>query len=129
MANHNLNVLSEVHNRALQNTRDRMSLVIAKVRELEEKLKKSKSFSYLKERLYGNKINLYRNMTYYNDRGDWLFKRPEELSDPVEREFLEFTLETINKNRYGNKKDLETWKRTGDPRYYRVPLLAGGSVR
>ena len=128
MANHNLNVLSEVYNRALQNTSDRLAPVIAKVREMEEKLKKSKSFTYMKERFYGNKINLYRNMTYYNDEGDWLFKRPEELSDDVEREFLEFALETINKNRWGNDKRLQKWKETGAVEYYRVPLLAGGDV-
>lgn len=128
MANHNLNVLSEVHNRGLQNARDRMSPIISKIRELEENLKKSKGFSYLKERLYGNKVNLYKNMTYYDDKGDWLFKRPEELSDPAEREFLEYALELINKNRYGENKNLEKWKQNGDVKYYRVPLLAGGKV-
>lgn len=128
MANHNLNVLSEVHNRALQNTRDRFSNIKVKIRELEEKLKKSKSFTYLKERFYGNKVNMYKNMTYYDEKGDWLFKRPEELSDPTEREFLTFALELINNDRYKGNKNLEKWKREGDVRYYRVPLLPGGSV-
>lgn len=128
MANHNLNILSEVYNRALQNTSDRIAPMIAKIREMEEKLKESKGFSYLKERFYGNKVNLFRNMTYYDEKGDWLFKRPEEMSDPVEREFLEFALTMINENRYGNNKNLSKWKASGDVRYYRVPLLAGGNV-
>lgn len=132
MANHNLNVLSEVHNRALQNASDRMAPKLADIREMEQKLKDSKSFGYFKERLYGNKIDLYRNLTYYNEKGDWLFKKPEEVSDPVEREFLEFALKLVNENRYSKSesslKNLEKWKKNGDVRYYRVPLLAGGNV-
>jgi hypothetical protein len=55
--------------------------------------------------------------------GDLVFVNPETLHG-AEREFLEFALEVINENRHPNDvANFETWKRTGDLRYYRVPLM------
>ena len=55
--------------------------------------------------------------------GDLVFVNPDTLFG-AEKEFLEYALEVINENRYPNDKaNFATWKRTGDLRYYRVPLM------
>mgnify|MGYP007054411581 FL=1 len=68
--------------------------------------------------------SLYSNMITETPDGDILFVRPETLSMPEEREFLEYVLDDINHNRYSNFSDseFEKMKKENDVRYYRVPL-------
>ena len=62
--------------------------------------------------------------------GDWVFVDPSTLSNPTERAFLEYTLATINANRYKNLsvEKLIEMRDNRDVGYFRVPLAAGGSV-
>lgn len=94
----------------------------AKVRQLVKKLKDEKNFGYIKNNLTGNQTSLYENMIEERN-GDLVFVNPDTLFG-AEKEFLEYTLEVINENRYPNDKaNFESWKRNGDLRYYRVPLM------
>lgn len=129
-ANQNLNMVTQVVTQAYQNVRSNMQEAVAKLRELNENLKKSKGFNYIEERLYGNKVNLYRNMYKRTSNGDWVFVDPNTLSNPAERAFLEYTLATINANRYKNLsvEKLIEMRNSRDVGYFRVPLAAGGSV-
>jgi len=81
------------------------------------------------ERTVGNKYNLYRNMTY-RTKTDWFFVDPNTLQTKEERDFLEYTLATINANRYPSKtaEQLADMRLKGDERYFRVPLTGGGSI-
>nr|DAR22945.1 MAG TPA: hypothetical protein [Caudoviricetes sp.] len=62
----------------------------------------------------------------YHEGGDFLFKNPNQLNG-AEREFLEFALWRINKNRFPTKLDEELIKMrdNNDIEYYRVPLARG----
>lgn len=119
-----LNTITSMVTQAYQTTRDQMKIKANKVRELVDKLKAAKNFTGFSERTFGNQTSLYTNMTYMTPDGDFLFKKPEDLSMPEEREFLEFVLNEINRNRYSNFSDveLEKMKNENDVRYYRVPL-------
>jgi len=59
--------------------------------------------------------------------GDFVFKNPDRLQG-AEREFLEYALYTINKNRYADKTDeeLQNMRNSNNIKYYRVPLALGG---
>ena len=97
----------------------------AKLNKLVENLKHAKGFSRLQEHTFGNQTkSLYSNMITETPDGDILFVRPETLSMPEEREFLEYVLDDINHNRYSNFSDseFEKMKKENDVRYYRVPL-------
>lgn len=58
--------------------------------------------------------------------GDLLFVNPSELATKEERDFLEYVLFTINKNRF-NQTDEQIKKgiANGTKSYFRVPLLRG----
>jgi hypothetical protein len=76
--------------------------------------------------------NLFKNMIEYKD-GDILFKNPWSNTfsgSTAERKFLEYTLTKINANRFQNKaeEDVEIMRTSGDPRYYRVPLVIGDTA-
>lgn len=117
-----LNQITSSISNVFQKVKDSMNKRNAKLRQLVKKLKEEKNFGYIKNNLSGNATNLYANMIEERD-GDLLFVKPETLVG-AEREFLEYALEVINENRYPNDKaNFEIWKRNGDVRYYRVPLM------
>ena len=72
----------------------------AKVRELVKKLKEAKSFGSLQEYTFGNQANLYKDMIRVNSDGDLLFKSPDEVYTQAEKDFLNYILDVINKNRF-----------------------------
>lgn len=120
-----LNVITKMVTQAYQQTRDDMKRKSAKLNKLVENLKHAKGFSRLQEHTFGNQTkSLYSNMITETPDGDILFVRPETLSMPEEREFLEYVLDDINHNRYSNFSDseFEKMKKENDVRYYRVPL-------
>lgn len=117
-----LNQITASISNVYQKVKDSMNKRNAKLRQLVKKLKEEKNFGYIKNNLTGNPTSLYENMIKERN-GDLVFVNPETLHG-AEREFLEYALEVINENRYPvEKANFETWKRTGDLRYYRVPLL------
>ena len=117
-----LNQITASISNAYQKVKDSMNRRNAKVRQLVKKLKEEKNFGYIKNNLTGNQTSLYENMIEERN-GDLVFVNPDTLFG-AEKEFLEYTLEVINENRYPNDKaNFESWKRNGDLRYYRVPLM------
>lgn len=62
----------------------------------------------------------------YQVGGDFLFKNPDQLNG-AEKEFLEFALYRINKNRFPKKteEELQQMRDNNDIEYYRVPLARG----
>ena len=117
-----LNQITQSVGNVYQKVKDSMNRKNAKLRRLVENLKKEKNFGYIRNNLTGNQTDLYANMIEERD-GDLVFVNPDTLSG-AEREFLEYVLEVVNENRHPNEKaNFETWKRTGDLRYYRVPLM------
>ena len=117
-----LNQITASISNAFQKVKDSMNRRNHKLRQLVKKLKEEKNFGYIKNNLTGNQTSLYTNMIEERD-GDLVFVNPDTLMG-AEREFLEYALEVINENRYPTEKaNFATWKRTGDLRYYRVPLM------
>ena len=117
-----LNQITASISNVYQKVKDAMNRRNAKLRQLVKKLKEEKNYGYLKNNISGNPTSLYANMVEERN-GDLVFVNPDTLSG-AEKEFLEYALEVINENRYPNEKaNFETWKRTGDLRYYRVPLM------
>lgn len=117
-----LNQITSSISNVYQKVKDSMNRRNAKLRQLVKKLKEEKNFGYIKNNLSGNPTSLYENMIEERN-GDLVFVNPETLFG-AEREFLEYALEVINENRYPTEiANFETWKRTGDLRYYRVPLM------
>lgn len=127
LSSETLNLITRLVTEAYQNTRDEMQISKNKIRAAVEKLKKAKGFDYLKENIGFNQADLYKDMFVEKD-GDLFFKNLNELSGP-DREFLEFALEEINKNRHSDWTDeIRKQKRDSyDPEYYRVPLARGSN--
>ena len=124
-----LNLVTKLVTEAYQNTRDDMQRKKVKIQKLVENLKKSKGFNSIYEGTVGNQVNLYANMYEQTPEGDLLFKNPQNVADQAEREMLEYALQEINAARHKDKTqdEIEEMRRSGDPRYYRVPLALGGS--
>ena len=105
---------------AYQNVRADIQEPAAKMRELTEKLKKSKNFGWLQENTVGNQASLYKNM-YEFKNNDVYFKNPYDsnaLLNDAEREFLKYVLPIINGNRgYDPDRDPD--------KYFRIPLCEG----
>ena len=121
-----LNQITDSISNVYQKVKDSMNRKNAKLRQLVKKLKEEKNFGYIKNNLSGNPTNLYENMIEERN-GDLVFVNPDTLHG-TEKEFLEYVLELINENRYPTEKaNFETWKRNGDLRYYRVPLMRASS--
>lgn len=117
-----LNQITSIVSNVYQKVKDSMNRRNAKLRQLVKKLKEEKNYGYIKNNLSGNPTSLYENMIEERN-GDLVFVNPDTLHG-AEKEFLEYVLEVINENRHPNDKaNFETWKRTGDLRYYRVPLM------
>lgn len=72
---------------------------------------------------------MYENLYEETADGDLLFKNVNRISDPAERELLEYALQEINRNRFQDKtqEELDLMKANGSVEYYRVPLALGGS--
>lgn len=117
-----LNQITASISNAFQKVKDSMNRKNVKLRQLVKKLKDEKNFGYIKNNLTGNQTSLYENMIEERN-GDLVFVNPDTLVG-AEKEFLEYALEIINENRYPNDKaNFNTWKKTNDLRYYRVPLM------
>ena len=117
-----LNQITSAVSNVYQKVKDSMNRRNAKLRQLVKKLKEEKNYGYVKNNLSGNPTSLYENMIEERN-GDLVFVNPDTLHG-AEKEFLEYILEVINENRHPNEKaNFETWKRNGDLRYYRVPLM------
>lgn len=117
-----LNQITASIGNAFQKVRDSMNRRKFKLRTLVQKLKEEKNYGYIKNNLTGNPTSLYANMIEERN-GDLVFVNPDTLYG-AEKEFLEYVLQVINENRY--PKDVasfESWKQSGDMRYYRVPLM------
>ena len=73
----------------------------------------------------GNPADLYKDMTYVDNDGEFLFVNPDKLTG-AKKAFLEHALDVINKNRFPSSAQatLDSWKKNNDVRYYRVPLMA-----
>lgn len=119
-----LNQLTKSVGNVYQKVRDAVNKENVTVRHLVENLKKEKNFGWIRSNISGNQTDMYKNMTYVDSTGDFLFVNPDTLSGQ-EKKFLEHALEVINKNRWDNYSDetLQSWKQHNDPRYYRVPLM------
>jgi hypothetical protein len=99
----------------------------AKLRKLVQKLKDEKGFGYIQNNISGNQTGLYDNMIEERN-GDLVFVNPDTLHG-AEKEFLEYALEVINENRYpDDKANFESWKKSGDLRYYRIPLMRASTA-
>jgi hypothetical protein len=104
-----------------------MNIKNIKLRKLVKKLKQEKNYGYIANNLTGNPTSLYANMIEERN-GDLVFVNPNTLQG-TEKEFLEYALEVINKNRYPNDEaNFESWKQNNDLRYYRVPLLRASTA-
>ncbi len=91
-----------------------------------KKLKQAVGFNTLQEYV-SNQTSLYMDMTEVTPDGDFVFVNPDTLTG-AKRKFLEYVLDTINKDRWpSDHANLELWKNSNDRRYYRVPLLAAST--
>lgn len=123
-----LNTITKLVTEAYQNTRDEIQKKNVKVRKLVQKLKDEAKFGAFIENTFGNQVDLYKNMYKRTDDGDIVFVDPSTLNG-AEREFLEFMLNEMNKDRFPSKTQaqLDAMKNYGDSDYYRVPLCVGSS--
>lgn len=129
LSSETLNLVTKLVTEAYQNTRDEIQRKKTKVSKLVENLKKSKGFGAIQENTFGNQVSLYANLYEETQDGDLLFKNLSRISDPAERELLEYALDEINKNRFPAKtqEELDFMRDNGSLEYYRVPLALGGS--
>ena len=126
MNSETLNLVTSLVTEAYQNTRDDIQREKPKILKLVEKLKKEKGFGALSENTIGNQASLYSNM-FRTEGEDLLFKNPSQLYG-AEKEFLEYALDKINRNRFPGRTDeeYEQMKNSDNVEYYRVPLAKGG---
>lgn len=126
LSSETLNLITRLTTEAYQNTRDDSLRFKAILDKYINKLKKAKGFNLLQENTIGNQANLYSNMVEQTEDGDFVFKNPSRLVGE-EKEFLEFTLETINKRRHPtwSQDEMQKRKDSNDREYYRVPLARG----
>jgi hypothetical protein len=99
-----LNGLTTLVYESYQNLRESMQKPLAEVRKLIKSLKQDEGFSWVKERTYGNQVDLYSNMIdEERSKNDIILKNPwkdNTLTEP-ERKFLEYFLLRVNENRLG----------------------------
>jgi hypothetical protein len=99
-----LNGLTTLVYESYQNLRESMQKPLAEVRKLIKSLKQDEGFSWVKERTYGNQVDLYSNMIdEERSKNDVILKNPwkdNTLTEP-ERKFLEYFLLRVNENRLG----------------------------
>lgn len=122
-----LNLVTKLVTEAYQNVRDDIQKDKTIIHKLVGNLKKEAGFGAITENTIGNQVSLYKNMFQdYQVGGDFLFKNPDQLNG-AEKEFLEFALYRINKNRFPKKteEELQQMRDNNDVEYYRVPLARG----
>lgn len=126
MNSETLNLVTNLVTEAYQNVRDEIQREKVIISKLVKDLKEQKSFGLLKESTIGNQASLYSNMTETTADGDFLFKNPDRLQG-AEKQFLQYVLDKINKNRFPGKtqEELEQMKHSNNIEYYRVPLARG----
>ena len=119
-----LNQLTKSVLNVYQKVKDRVNRENATIRRLVDNLKKQHNFGWFKSNITGNQTDMYLKMTKVDADGDFVFVNPDTLTG-ADKAFLEYALDTINKNRWPSYSDetLNMWKQSGDPRYYRVPLM------
>jgi hypothetical protein len=124
--NETLNVLTKLVTEAYENVREDMSREVSVLRDLVSELKEHKGFSKFKELTYGNQADLYKRMIK-KENGDLLFRNPweDDSLTSVERKFLKYVLEKINKDRLADVPNIEKLRDSNDVRYFRVPLAVG----
>lgn len=126
-----LNLITKLVTEAYQNTRDEVQRKKIEISKRVEAFKKAKGFDKLKENIGFNQVDLYKTLFVEVETGkgkDLLFKDLKSVTDPAEYEFLKFTLEEINKNRFNySQEQFDRMRDTYDTEYYRVPLARGGS--
>jgi hypothetical protein len=89
-----------------------------------EDLKKEAGYGWVSNNISGNQTSLFNDMIYMGTDGDLLFVNPNTLTG-AKKKFLEFALDSINRDRWPSTSnaELQSWKESGDSRYYRVPLM------
>jgi len=99
-----LNLVGRQLNTGYQNVRDEVQFVTKKLYELGEKLRKEKSFGYLKSKTVGNEASLFENMYDDDYPDDIIFKNPfkDHTMTDTEKEYLKYCLFQINSRRYSN---------------------------
>ena len=119
-----LNQLTKSVTNVYQKVKDKVNKENVTVRHLVTALKKENNFGWIRSNVSGNATDMYMNMTYTSADGDFLFVNPDTLSG-ASKDFLEHALDVINKNRWPSQaqETLDNWKKSGDVRYYRVPLM------
>lgn len=124
-----LNLATKLVTEAYQNTRDDLQRSRATILKYVENLKKAHNFGWLADNTVGNYTDLYKNFYKETSDGDFLFVNPNTLPIKEDREFLEYALDVINRNRFPNKtkEELEAMKKGNSVEYYRVPLVLGKS--
>ncbi len=124
-----LNQLTKSVINVYQKVKDKVNKENVTVRHLVEALKKEQNYGWVRSNVSGNQTNMYKEMTYVDSDGDFLFVNPNTLSG-ASKDFLEHALDVINKNRWPSQTNetLENWKRSNDVRYYRVPLMAASDA-
>lgn len=122
-----LNLVTKLVTEAYQNTREEILRKNVKLRQLVQKVKDQMSMGAISENTIGNQVDLYKGM-YEKKDGDLVFVNPNTLSG-AQKEFLEFMLEEINRDRFPQhtKAQRRAMKESGNPEYYRVPLCVGSS--
>lgn len=127
-----LNLVGRQLNTGYQNVRDEVQFVTKKLYELGEKLRKEKSFGYLKSKTVGNEASLFENMYDDDYPDDIIFKNPfkDHTMTDTEKEYLKYCLFQINSRRYSNQihtmQDLESLLNSEDSfKYLRAPLMRG----
>lgn len=119
-----LNQLTKSVSNVFQKIKDKLNTKNRQLRRLMENLKKEANYGWVSNNISGNETSLFDGMTYMDSEGDFLFVNPNTLTG-ARKEFLEFALESINKDRYptSSEEELEKMKERNDPLYYRVPLM------
>ena len=125
LASETLNLITKQVMQGYQNVRYDMQEPASKLRQLTEKLKAHKNFGWLQKRV-SNQTSLYENMIEKGPDGDLYFTDINSSKlDDVEREYLDYVLTLVNKNRYGDKysdAQLERMKQSHNNQYYMLPL-------
>lgn len=124
-----LNQLTKSVSNVFQKIKDRLNRKNRDLRRLMENLKKEANYGWVSNNISGNETELFKDMTYMNNEGDFLFVNPNTLTG-AKKQFLEFALESINKDRYFGESEetLDEWKEKNDVRYYRVPLMKASTA-
>ena len=127
-----LNLVTKLVTEAYQNTRDEMQTSKNRIRKALDKFKAAKGYTAAMLNLGANQVNIYKNLIIEvpTEQGtDLMFQDINNITDPNEKEFLEFVLDEINKDRFPNMSETEREQRKNsyDTQYYRVPLARGGA--